>query len=97
MAASEENERCLPGEVSNLPQNLIICSPGNCAWSCCLVPATTLTPELLGLVGSIENLCLFPFSHLSCCFFFKSLLDTLPYAFSFPNIFQILGLSAMCV
>lgn len=89
LAASERNERCLSGEVSNIPQNLVMCSPGNCARSYCFVPATVLSPELLGLVGGVENLCLFPtFSYflLLLTFFLITLRHVALYLF-FPKYF----------
>lgn len=97
LAASERNERCLSGEVSNIPQNLVMCSPGNCARSYCFVPATVLSPELLGLVGSVENLCLFPtFSYflLLLTFFFnhsqtRCLIPFLSQIFSKFQAFQL--------
>lgn len=89
----ERNERCFPGGVWTLPQNLVARRPGNRAQSWSFVPAAASTPKLLGLAGSTKTSSPFPstpfLNSLSVICTFVQQLLVFPQIFSKFQAFQL--------
>lgn len=84
LVVCERNERCFPGGLCILTQNLVAWRLGSCSQSWCFVPAAASTPKLLDLAGSTKISCPFPSTP-----FLNLLSDTLSCTF----VQQLLGFS----